>query len=316
MKHSKQTRITAALFAAAISTAVGGNPASAAFSPEDQQIAAVLYGPPPVMDKVGDLDKNNILDARDVTLMKRELMFSRDDADVMQLRHLAFGQADYSGVKDFNNDQKFSKADVRAMLNRMTDAELPTTFNLFVYPVAYDPAEAEKLSRDEKMKRVYELDQQLIVPYSVTVKTDSSEWMEKDYVSLMPGGPVQIRLDHFAELPNNTGVVRKALITFERAWEDTAAEKETTLPDRFAFEYSYQTCSADEQGNITFFDKGIVEYNMTTGTCISGAQFEPRQDIKDPEYTVEQLDLLAEAFDREHPEYDLTEPEEEPEEEP
>ena len=151
MKHSKQTRMTAALFAAAISTAVGGNSAEAAFSPADQQIAAVLYGPPPVMDKAGDLDKNNILDARDVTLMKRELMFSRDDADVMLLRHLTIGQADYSGVKDFNSDRHFSKADVRAMLNRMTDAELPASFTMFVYPVAYDSAAAKELfTADEK----------------------------------------------------------------------------------------------------------------------------------------------------------------------
>lgn len=312
MKHTKQTRLTAALFAAAVSAAAGGNTASAAFSPADQQVAMVLYGPPPVMDKVGDLDKNNILDARDVTLMKRELMFSRDDADVMQLRHLAFGQADYSGVKDFNNDQKFSKADVRAMLNRMTGAELPTTFNLFVYPVAYDPAEAEKLSRDEKMKRVYELNKQLTVPYSVTVKTDSSEWTEKDYVSLMPGDPVQIRLDHFAELPNNTGVVRKALITFERVWEDTAADEESALPDSFAFEYSYQTCSADAQGSVTYFDKGIIEYNLLNGTSVFGTPLKPEQDIKEPDSAAEQIDLLAEAFDRELQERGLTAQEEEP----
>lgn len=320
MKHSKQTRLTAALFAAAVSTAVGGNSAAAAFSPEEQRIAAILYGPPPVMDKAGDLDKNSILDARDVTLLKRELMSSGNGADAMELRHLTYGQADYSAAKDYNNDQVVSKADVRTMLNRMTGNQLPASFTALVYPVAYLSTEippfAEEISTEEKENLVYRLSCMLDSPYRITVQTDSSKWTEATNVYLSPGSPVPIYLDHFAEIPekNNTDVVKKALITFERIRPAATDITAPVLPERFEIEFSYVTCAKDATGKITYYDTGLIEYNMLAGTCTYGPKFEPNQTVIEPESVVEQTDLLADALQKELERRGLTEPEETPEE--
>ena len=113
MKHSGQTRLTAALFAAALGISATGS--------------TILYGPPPNYDppETGDMNDDKVLDARDLTLMKQRLL--RDEES-------------YSGTADFNRDICCNGTDARALMQQLTgeaqsEQRRPTGFTLYFRPV-------------------------------------------------------------------------------------------------------------------------------------------------------------------------------------
>ena len=127
MKHTKQTRLTAALFAAAMSASVCGNTASASFSPEDQRMAAILYGPPPNYEfpEAGDMNDDKVLDARDLSRIKQRLI--RDEES-------------YSFIADFTGDVNCNGTDARALMQYLTgeaqsEHKRPTGFTLYFRPM-------------------------------------------------------------------------------------------------------------------------------------------------------------------------------------
>ena len=114
MKRTKQTMLTAAVFAAALGLSSSGTAVSAAltFTPESQRTAAVLYGPPTPR---GDIDQNWYLDARDLTLMKRH----------------ALGEATLTGIRfinaDYVRDDVIDRQDISALLKLLLDKAVYST---------------------------------------------------------------------------------------------------------------------------------------------------------------------------------------------
>ncbi len=85
-----------------------------------QNTTVVLYGPPWVFYDQGDLNMDNNLDARDLSLLKAYLLSQDPDVD-QDFRTFHNGRELYpERLGDFNSDGKVDKEDVKAMVRELT----------------------------------------------------------------------------------------------------------------------------------------------------------------------------------------------------
>ena len=299
MKRSKQAALTAAVFAAAIGSASAGSTASAltAFSPESQQIAAVLYGPPPVQ---GDIDTNRKLDARDITMLKRHLMKTDSETGKTQIAHIAYYETDYQSNWDFDSDRVLDKSDVSSMINHLTGNALPVRFTAYVYPLAYLPDST--LTEDEQKKLLRKADRLLPGPYRITVRCGDSEWTQdtEAYLVLCRGIPVE--LFQSAEIPEEPGTehVRKATVRLELnrlsdAYADDASDRAP-----FEFEISYVTSARDADSNLILNDRCVVECDIVGKKTAFAGNYKVSDVIAEPEGIEEQYERYCDVLDEKY----------------
>ena len=106
MKKTIQTLLTAAVFSAAVTSSLSVSAQEAALASTAQPMATV-YGPPWVFALPGDINYDDSIDARDLTLLKRAILeenFRRSDL--------------YLG--DLNGDDEIDKADVKELIRLLT----------------------------------------------------------------------------------------------------------------------------------------------------------------------------------------------------
>lgn len=296
MKRSKQTALTAAVFAAAMGTASAGSTASAltAFSPESQKIAAVLYGPPPMY---GDINDDRRLDVRDITLLKRYLLKTETAAGKTMTSHISYNEADFMYYWDFDSDRKLTKSDVRALLNHMTGDTLPTKFTAYVYPLAYLPDST--LTEDEQKKLLLEADKLLPGPYRITVKNGDSEWTQEIAENLVLCRYIPIELFHSAEVPEEPGAesVHQATIRFELNRQSGTDANVSSEPFAFEFELSYVTGYRDEDGKAVMNDGCLVEYDLLNKKSILAGSYPAGMKISEPKEIETQYERYCEALE-------------------
>ena len=134
MKKTIQTLATAAMFAAAAVSSFSVSAQESEFMEKSAQPMAPLYGPPPVDRMLGDMNQDDELDVRDLTVLKRILLQAEGDFDLetvgdedgdgwIQIWSWGSSQVTseiYAG--DLNQDAKVNKADVQEMIRRLTGA--------------------------------------------------------------------------------------------------------------------------------------------------------------------------------------------------
>lgn len=107
MKKTIRSLMTAAVFSAAVTSSLHVSAQEAALLEKTAQPMAPLYGPPWVFASLGDVNYDNSIDARDVTLLKRSILEEN------------FRESDlYLG--DLNNDGSLDKEDVQALIRMLT----------------------------------------------------------------------------------------------------------------------------------------------------------------------------------------------------
>ena len=284
MKKTLQTALTAAAFAAALGMTAAGSTVSAMteFSPESQQIAAVLYGPPPGYQPPveGDANEDRILDARDLSLMKRGIFL--DD--------LHEGDDDY-------RKSKYDGRSARLLMQRLTGEEEnpqhPIAFTVYFKPVAYFSDEApesqeerEALERDaENRLGQTEGSERFILTDPATGKRRSVELHEPGatYTYLAPGLGKTFELslrDGFVPNAEEDGVrLHKSLLQWsiefakygesftvmdydgENASLGVAAPRSSNVKEYSA---DFVTFRSDPEAGDTYYDKCVVEWNVNT----------------------------------------------------
>ena len=304
MKHTKQTRLTAALFAAAMGASVCGNTASAAFSPEDQRMAAVVYGPPPVT--FGDGDGNNLADARDLTLLKRRLLTKERNTGETRILHEHYSpnyMVDFNPkAMDLNQDDVLNPADVRMLRNRLTGQQTPTTFCVRILAVPYfaDDIPEDAGERLKLLERASRLD----APYSYDVFIMYSDSANPEIPSGQYGmllnfmQPLQIRLDCPA-LPdpdNPDRTTRKATVLLRRRPEpddysmlgdlDNISMPRTQQAGDILLDLEYLTRVVLADGSVRYYDKLEIEYNMLTGEVRIGNPIPQDAEFSEWDYRI------------------------------
>ena len=298
MKHTRHTAITAAIFAAALSTSSASGTAFAAFSPESQQIAAVLYGPPPVQ---GDLNHDFSVDARDITLLKQYLMKNDPETGSTRIAQFTSEQDGYRYDADFTGDHRISQSDVRAMLNHTICDTRPTSFHADLCMLAY--LSSDTLTESEQKKRVEDAYMLLRSHYRVTVRSDSEEWVAYNNINYLEiGYYLSFRLPQSFENPKAPGesTVRKATILFERIPQGDEDLIIPDAPDSFEIELNYVTSRMNEDGSLSYYDKCLVECDVVEGRsactdiCVVDELFE------EPETLDQQFEIYCDMMNNMH----------------
>ena len=132
MKKSLQSIMTAAMFAAATSTAVNASAAEASLMNQTYSPDQLLYGPPPRDCVLGDMNLDGEIDVRDLSALKKVILSTEEHK--YQLND--YGDPDGDGwltiwggsgfgtnaIGDLNQDMVVDKADVQEMIRRLTGA--------------------------------------------------------------------------------------------------------------------------------------------------------------------------------------------------
>ena len=293
MKRTKQTALTAAVFAAALGISQAGSTASAAvdFSPESQQIAAVLYGPPPL---VGDIDENRCIDARDLTLMKQYLLKLKQDSSYMPEKLYLYNM----------DDSLTGSADARILRNRITCMSEPVEYQLCVKWVPYLSSEIpergeERQALEQRAQKLYgtedyfypnaysETGEDIILSKSAYLTYPSADNYDIFHIrySAVPD----------AEIPNRTTL--RVHLYFRRLTEEEHEHSFNSFsrstvglperePDQNDIQFDLDLISRREQpdGTVQLYDKCIVEYDILTGACLVHDPLTPEQDIPEREF--------------------------------
>ena len=275
MKRTKQTMLTAAVFAAALGLSSSGTAVSAAltFSPDSQRTAAVLYGPPPLR---GDIDENRYLDARDLTLMKRYHLMRRQDSSY---------QPDYLYPYRMDGNMEIAgTSDVRMLRNRLTGSSDPVKFEIRVKWVPYlstevPDSEEERLALEKRAKEIADLDDHYYA-YAWNEKGEDVYLKIPAYFTYLQENdfyfPVSFTSVPDADHPERTTLhvqmyFRK--LTEEEATlvSDSYSRSDLELPDREPsaedITIDLELCSRleKEDGSVQLYDKCEVEYDVLTG---------------------------------------------------
>ena len=125
MKKSLQSIMTAAMFAAATSTAVNASAAEASLMNQTYSPDQLLYGPPPRDCVLGDMNLDGEIDVRDLSALKKVILSTEEH----KYRLNDYGDPDGDGsgfgtnaIGDLNQDMVVDKADVQEMIRRLTGA--------------------------------------------------------------------------------------------------------------------------------------------------------------------------------------------------
>ena len=289
MKRTKQAQLTAALFAAALGISSAGSTVSAAdlasfaaFSPDGQRIAAVLYGPPPIS---GDVDGNRILDARDLTLMKRYMIAQREGTPLTRYEYAYYAMDEYIG----------GTANTRTLLNMLTGMQEPVSFTFTIHWVPYLSTEVPE-TEEERLALKKQAEEQCngvddLSFYYSTVQNDKGEdillWntlrLDSPYVSDadydMTKPPVSFTAVPDAEHPERTTIrakIRLRLLSQEeyerviKCYERSQVQLEDREPSDEDYEIEVEALSriVKEDGTVQYFNTCEVEYDVLTGRIL------------------------------------------------
>lgn len=83
------------------------DPVTTTFEDPSTTEPVVLYGPPWVFHQTGDADKNDVLDARDLTLIKRAALVGPDEGKGIDYETYNIADVDHDGVVDAGDIKKF-----------------------------------------------------------------------------------------------------------------------------------------------------------------------------------------------------------------
>lgn len=308
MRKTKQTALTAAVFAAAIGISGGGSIASAAetgryLTETGAGIMQVLYGPAPIEQQTisGDVNMDKMLDAKDLTLIKREALGLQEEFD------LKFQLVD---------DDEWDGADARALVQKLTGEwdrpNRPYVFWLTLRPVAYfpedEPEDAEQrdaliTAAQEKLKTI-QWD-----PLKVRTASGAEERLLMDYPSYHSYNAtkeISLFCDCYVELtdgfapndyagddedPDGDAMPKaenchRTVIDYSYTSYTAESRQDDDPPapvqsERSGGSFSFLTYKQDpEKGNV-YYDKCLVEWNVNTGKIRVHDPLEMGQDIVD-----------------------------------
>lgn len=306
MKRTKQTALTAAVFAAALGISQAGSTASAAvdFSPESQQIAAVLYGPPPIT-AFGDGDGNKKVDARDLTLLKQRLLTQSSGTGEPLIRHEHYSPnytvAFNPKAMDFDLNNILDPGDVRELRNRLTGQQEPTSVLVKFLPVPYFSDEVPESTEEKEalLARADALDDEY--GYNIIIMNSGSANPEIPFgqfgqrLSILQA--IRFKLDFSAapdpDHPDCT--VGKATVLMRRMSEDDYGMlgilDDISMPQDhqegdIRFDLEYITRKVQEDGTVRYYDKMEVEYNVLTGEIRVSKPIPQDEEISMPDFGV------------------------------
>lgn len=312
MKRTKQTALTAAVFAAAIGISSAGSTASAAsigFSPESQQTAAVLYGPPPVQIIKGDVNSDRVIDARDLTLMKRILTEDPDS---------------HTEAFNFYQDSSFDVSDVRVLAQHLTGEyysaqKRPVELRVYFWLVPYFEDEAPetdeaqlKLVQEAKLRlerlRLDKMDSREIWPEiklsaAAEAPHTAFDWQRHGPVFQSSfGAEYDYSFDYYALpyyfAPNEFGdealpdaeylSLQRAEISvtvpFEADFDPESADDQPVVPLTKGYNGSFLTYIQRADGSEEYYDKILIEWNVNTGEIRIYDSLTPEQSIPEWEF--------------------------------
>lgn len=299
MKRTKQTALTAAVFAAALGVSQTGSTVSAVtdFSPESQQTAAVLYGPPPIT-VYGDGDGNNITDARDLTLLKRRLIkeISRTKGTRILHEHYApnYSAAFNPAAMDLDRNNFLDPADVRELRNRLTGQQEPTKFTAEVWPVPFFSDEKPESPAEQEALLAQASDPDTIACYDFYVLNSGSAnavlQTGGGYYEMHCLSPFTLELD-FSAVPDQDDPLRtsmKAAVLLRADIYGLSCEDGTMPQDQrdgdIRFDLDYITRKVQEDGTVRYYDKMQIEYNMLTGEIRIGSPAAQDELLTPPDF--------------------------------
>ncbi len=309
MKKTTKTALTAAIFAAALGVSAGGSIAAEAetqsyLAATDQRTMQILYGPGPNYNpnKTGDINGDERLDARDLTLMKRALLSRQPPELSGPTRHY-----------NFRNDFQIDRTDARALMQHLTGAEAdsmyPVEFTVYFKAVPYlsdsiPDSEAERNALEEAAKKkllrlqsrmfhVRGSDRQL--PVILRLQPDLENGLNDTEFTIFLNSTYLLRLsDGFA--PNNADQAEPdgppshvSMLTGEVSYleavevpSSSSAETEPFITyNRSDEQFSFPVLtfvSDPEKGDI-YYDKCLVEWDVNTGKTLAHDSLTPDQQI-------------------------------------
>lgn len=316
MKRTKQTALTAAVFAAAIGVSFTGSiPAEADtaqyLAATDQREMQILYGPGPNIEREieGDINADRVLDARDLTLMKRKLLM--DDTTGV--------------VKPYNfysADPAFNASDARALAMHLTGElyavpKRPVEFRLYFWPVPYfgdeapdTEAEQLKLVKEAKLRlerlcldemKTYDLWPSVSLSAAAEKPNTALCWQEKLFANQsLLGANYERYFDYYSiphcfapneywdeALPDAEYLsLQRAEISVTVPFEadfDPETDSPPDTPVQNSYSGSYVTYIQRPDGSEEYFDKILIEWNVNTGKVRMHDTLTPEQEI--PEWS-------------------------------
>ena len=295
MKKNMKTALTAAVFAAAVGVSTGSVlPAEAAYlAATDQRTMQILYGPAPNTgpDEIGDINYDKVLNAKDLTLMKRTLLIkSPDELSALNERY-----------NFYREDSLRNASDARALMQYLTgmeaDSMYPVEFKVYFKPVPYlsdsvpeTDAERHALTKAAKARlnwladttfRAQGKDPQnpVYLHRLVDVWWDGIELNEVHVIGLTDG---------FA--PNDTDPddrpVHKSVLLAEVMYEDySQCDPDETDEDDLLIpavsisklEIPITTALYDPQRGGLYYDKCLVEWDVNTDKTLVHESLTPSQ---------------------------------------
>ena len=289
MRKTKQTALTAAVFAAAIGISGSGSIASAAetgryLTETGAGIMQVLYGPAPIEFRKfpGDANNDKVVDAKDLTLIKREA--------------LGLGHGMESSFQTVDDDE-WNGADARALVQKLTGEwdrpKRPYVFWLWFRPVAYFPEdEPEDAEQRDALITAAQEKLKTIRWDPLKIRTSSGEeerlFMEiHDYHDYNAAKEMILNYDYYVELtdgfaPNDydgddedpDGDAMPKAENCHRTIIDysyTAESRQDDDPpapvqlERSGGSFSFLTYEQDPEKGDVYYDKCLVEWDVNTG---------------------------------------------------
>lgn len=290
MKHSLKTALTAAVFAAALSISSAETEAAAliAFSPASQRIAAVLYGPQPID---GDLDLNWVLDARDMTRMKRILLAQMEDSSDASVR-----------IPPFFGEVTAGSADVRRLRNLLTGMNAPVEFDIRIRWVPYLSTEVPESAEERQALEAQAKEKQdADCSYYLLATNEKGENVNLRWESALANYlspnydssniiPVSFKETPDADHPERSTLhVRLDLYRLTENedfvdWSDFSAIDLTERePNEGDIQLDLALCSrlVQRDGSVQVYDKCEVEYDILTGKVLVHESLTPEQQFSD-----------------------------------
>ena len=315
MKKTTKTALTAAIFAAALGVSAGSSlPAEAEMqrylAATDQRTMQILYGPGPDYNphKTGDISDDLVLDARDLTLMKRDLLSSSPPQMSAANRHY-----------DFRSDSVINGTDARALMQYLTGAEEdsmhPVEFTVYFRPVPYlsdsvPESEAERKALEEAgedklaslsgcMFNAVSSDRQWAVRprylYSTVSNAECDILLNGTYLLRIPDGfypNEEIPLNETDTALGHRSELNAEFIFEEIAYRKGAAPEgegpDVLVPDfvntissECKISCSFPTFISDPEKGDIYYDKCLVEWDVNTNKTRISKSLTPYETIPD-----------------------------------